>query len=207
MSTFQHVRLYCFTPGRFLKGRDPIEMVSAQVRGGADVIQLREKEMSRKDRLELGMKVRELTWNEDVLFIVNDDVDLALILNADGVHLGQDDIPIKYARPLMKDKLIGISTHSIEQINEAVTSGADYIGIGPIFETKTKKDMEKLVGISFLSRIKDLCPIPYVAIGGIGRDNVKHLVKAGCYRAAIISDILLAQDIEEQCRALKKILS
>jgi thiamine-phosphate pyrophosphorylase len=207
VSTFRHVRLYCFTPGRFLKDRNPIEMIAAQIRGGADVIQLREKQMSRKDRLELGMKVRELTWNEGVLFIVNDDIDLALIINADGVHLGQDDIPIKYARPLMKDKLIGISTHSLEQINEAVTSGADYIGVGPIFETTTKKDREKLVGTKLLSTIKDLCPIPYVAIGGIAKNNIRHLVESGCCRAAVISDILLAQDIEEQCRALKEILS
>ena len=109
MSPFQHVRLYCFTPGRFLKGRDPVEVVAAQIRGGADVIQLREKQMSRRSRLELGLRIRKLTIKEGVLFIVNDDVDLALILNADGVHLGQDDIPVQYARPLMKDKMIGVS--------------------------------------------------------------------------------------------------
>ena len=93
-SALEDVRLYCFSPGRFLKGRDPVELVAAQIRGGADVIQLREKEMSRRGRLELGLKLRELTRKEGVLFIVNDDVDLALILDADGVHLGQDDIPI-----------------------------------------------------------------------------------------------------------------
>ena len=182
-------------------------MAAAQIRGGADVIQLREKEMSRRGRLELGLRLRRLTKGEGVLFIVNDDVDLALILDADGVHLGQDDIPIQYARPLMKDKIIGISTHSIEQVREAVASGADYIGVGPVFETTTKEDREPLIGLDLLARIRDNCPVPYVAIGGISKDNVRSLRAVGCERAAVISDVLLAPDIEERCRILKRMLS
>ena len=197
------MRLYCFSPGKFLKDRDPLEMVSAQIRGGADVIQLREKEMPKRERLDLGLKIREMTRDKDVLFIVNDDVDLAMILDADGVHLGQEDIPIRYARPLMKDKIIGISTHSLDQVNEAVQGGADYIGVGPIFETATKEDREELVGTDLLLKTKDICPIPYVAIGGIKKDNIDSLLKAGCNKAAIISDILLAPDVEEQCKYLK----
>jgi thiamine-phosphate pyrophosphorylase len=207
MKSLNEIRLYCFSPGRFLKDRDPVALVSAQIRGGADVIQLREKEMSRRGRLELGFKLRELTRQEDVLFIVNDDVDLALILDADGVHLGQEDIPIRFARPFMKNKLIGVSTHSLKQVQEAVSSGADYIGVGPIFETATKADREDLVGIDLLLDIKDKCPIPYVAIGGIGKDDIRSLTAAGCHRAAVISDIMLADDIEMRCRMLKKLLS
>ena len=206
MNTLAQVRLYCFSPGNFLRGRDPVELVSAQIRGGADVIQLREKEMSRRGRLELGLKLRELTRQEGVLFVVNDDVDLALILDADGVHLGQEDIPIRFARPLMGDKIIGVSTHSLRQVKEAVESGADYIGVGPIFETTTKKDREALVGLDLLLRIRNDCPIPYVAIGGIGRDNINFLTDAGCHRAAVISDIMLADDIEVRCRMLKGLL-
>lgn len=187
-------------------GRDPVEVISAQIKGGADVIQLREKDMSKKERLELGQKIRELTRQSGTLFIVNDDVDLALILDADGVHLGQDDIPIRFVRPLMKDKIIGISTHSIKQAEEAIASGADYIGVGPIFETATKEDREALVGLNLLSKIKASCPIPYVAIGGIGKDNIRSLADAGCHRAAVISDIMLAPDIEERCRTLKSLL-
>lgn len=204
---FRDIRLYCFSPGPFLRGRDPLEVAAAQIRGGADVIQLREKEMSRRGRLELGLRLRRLTKGEGVLFIVNDDVDLALILDADGVHLGQDDIPIQYARPLMKDKIIGISTHSIEQVREAVASGADYIGVGPVFETTTKEDREPLIGLDLLARIRDNCPVPYVAIGGISKDNVRSLRAVGCERAAVISDVLLAPDIEERCRILKRMLS
>lgn len=203
-SAFEEVHLYCFSPGRFLRDRDPVEVVAAQIRGGADVIQLREKEMSRRGRLELGLELRELTKQAGVPFIVNDDVDLALILNADGVHLGQDDIPIQYARPLMKDKIIGVSTHSLEQVRGAVASGADYIGVGPVFETKTKENREALVGLDLLSKVRDICPIPYVAIGGIDKDTIRLLSDVGCHRAAIISDIMLSRDIEECCRILKR---
>jgi thiamine-phosphate pyrophosphorylase len=207
MKSLDNIKLYCFSPGKFLKGRNPFELVAAQIRGGADVIQLREKEMSKRDRLDFGLKLRELTRQEGVLFIVNDDVDLALILDADGVHLGQDDIPIRFARPLMKDKIIGVSTHSLNQAEEAVASGADYIGVGPVFETATKEDRENLVGLNLLPKIKDICPIPYVAIGGIGKDNIASLAEAGCHRAAVISDIMLAPDIVQRCRMIKKLLS
>ena len=207
MRSIEEMQLYCFSPGKFLKNRDSVELVSAQIRGGADVIQLREKEMSKRGRLDFGLKLRELTRQEGVLFIVNDDVDLALILDADGVHLGQDDIPIRFARPLMKDKIIGVSTHSLNQAEEAVASGADYIGIGPVFETATKEDREDLVGLNLLPKIKDICPIPYVAIGGIGKDNIVSLAEAGCHRAAVISDIMLTPDIEQRCRMIKQLLS
>ena len=205
-SKFEHVRLYCFSPGRLLRGKDPVEMVAAQIRGGADVIQLREKEMSKRGRLELGLRLRELAKQSGVLFIVDDDVDLALILDADGVHLGQDDLPIQYARPLMKEKIIGVSTHSIDQVKEAVASGADYIGVGPLFETATKEDREEVVGLNLLSKVRDICPVPYVAIGGIGMDNVRSLKGVGCHRAAVISDIMLAPDIEERCKLLRRSL-
>ena len=205
--TFRDVRLYCFSPGRFSRGRDPVELVAEQIRGGADVIQLREKEMSKRRRLELGLRLKELAEREGALFIVNDDVDLALILDADGVHLGQDDIPIQYARPLMKDKMIGISTHSIEQVRAAVVSGADYIGVGPVFETATKEDREALTGLDLLAKIRGNCPVPYVAIGGIRERNIGSLRAVGCQRAAVISDILLAPDVAERCKILKRMLS
>ena len=155
----------------------------------------------------MGLKLREITRQEGVLFIVNDDVDLAIILDADGVHLGQDDIPIRFARPLMKEKIVGVSTHSIKQVEEAVASGADYIGVGPVFDTTTKENREDLIGLDLLSKIKDNCPIPYVAIGGIGKDNVASLVRAGCRRSAVISDIMLAPDIEDRCKLLRGSLS
>jgi len=207
VKSFAPVRLYCFSPGPFLRGRDPVEIVAAQIRGGADVIQLREKEMTGRERLALGIRIRELTRREGVMFIVNDDIDLALILDADGVHLGQEDIPVRFARPLMKNKIIGVSTHSIEQVHDAVVSGADYIGVGPIFETGTKEDRTDPVGLDLLSKIRDRCPVPYVAIGGIKKTNLRSLTDSGCYRAAVISDIMLSGNIEQHCRNLKTILT
>ncbi len=207
MRSVEDIHLYCFTPGPFGKGNDPVAMVEAQIRGGADVIQLREKQLSKRERLEFGREVRRLTREEGVLFIVNDDVDLALILDADGVHLGQDDIPIQHARPLMGDKIIGVSTHSLEQVERAVRQGADYIGFGPIFDTRTKEDREPVVGLGLLARVKDICPVPYVAIGGITRENLPSVINAGCNRVAIISDILLAENIEERCRDIKTLLT
>jgi len=204
LKSLEDVRLYCFSPGAFLMGRDPIEMIAAQIRGGADVIQLREKNMPKRQALALGLAIRKLTTQEGVPFIVNDDLDLALILEADGVHLGQDDIPIQYARPLMKDKIIGISTHSLDQAREAIDSGADYIGIGPAFKTQTKIKADPVVETDLILKIKELSPVPVIAIGGIGEKNIDLLVNKGIRRAAIISDILCSKDIEAKTRALKE---
>jgi len=204
LKSLEDVRLYCFSPGDFLMGRDPIEMIAAQIRGGADVIQLREKNMPKRQALALGLAIRKLTTQEGVPFIVNDDLDLALILEADGVHLGQDDIPIQYARPLMKDKIIGISTHSLDQAREAIESGADYIGIGPAFKTETKIKADPVVETDLILKIKELSPVPVIAIGGIGEKNIDLLVNKGIRRAAIISDILSSNNIEAKTRALKE---
>ena len=204
LKSLEDVRLYCFSPGDFLMGRDPIEMIAAQIRGGADVIQLREKNMPKRQALALGLAIRKLTTQEGVPFFVNDDLDLALILEADGVHLGQDDIPIQYARPLMKDKIIGISTHSLDQAREAIDSGADYIGIGPVFKTETKMKADPVISIELILKVKGLSPVPVIAIGGIGEDNIDLLVGRGIKQVAIISDILCSKDIEAKTRALKE---
>jgi len=179
-------------------------MVAAQIKGGADVVQLREKNMPKREKLELGFAIRNLTTQEGILFIVNDDIDLALILEANGVHLGQDDIPIKYARPLLKDKIIGISTHSLDQAREAIDSGADYIGIGPAFKTGSKIKADPVVEIDLILTVKALSPIPVIAIGGIGEKNIDLLVRRGIKRVAIISDILSSKDIEAKTKTLKE---
>jgi len=204
MKSLEEVRLYCFSPGDFLMGGDPVEMIAAQIRGGADLIQLREKNMPKKGALELGFAIRSLTTQQGIPFIVNDDLDLAMILEADGVHLGQDDIPIKYARPLLKDKIIGISTHSLSQAREAIRGGADYIGLGPVFETKTKTKADPVVGIDLILKVQELSPVPVIAIGGLGESNIGLLVNRGIKRAAVISDIFSSTDIEAKTRALKQ---
>ncbi|HDI79095.1 MAG TPA: thiamine phosphate synthase [Desulfobacteraceae bacterium] len=202
---FKEDILYCFTPGPFKRDRDPIEMVEAQLRGGADVIQLREKEMSKREKIDFGIRVRDLVKRYNRLFIVNDDLDIALILDADGLHLGQEDIPISYARKWFK-KIIGISTHSIPQAEEAIRAGADYIGIGPISSTSTKENPDPLVGLDILRELNRLSTIPFVAIGGITEDNLSDIIDTGCRRVAIISDILTASDIELKTKRIKQIL-
>ncbi len=203
---FKKAKLYCFSPGRLAKDRDPVSIVEEELKGGADVIQLREKHKPKKEIIEIGFQIKALTQKYDALFIVNDDLDIALILDADGLHLGQDDIPIEYARAFMKDRLIGISTHSLDQARDAIRRGADYIGFGPIFETNTKEKKEKTVGLDSLRELSSFCPIPYVAIGGIGLENIRSIIDCGCRRVAIISDIINAPDIEERCRRIKQIL-
>ncbi len=204
MKSLEDVRLYCFSPGDFLMGREPMEMVAAQIKGGADVIQFREKTLPKREALELGFAIKGLAKQGGVLFIVNDDLDLALILDADGIHLGQDDIPIRYARPIMKDKIIGISTHSLDQAQEAIDNGADYIGIGPAFKTETKIKADPVAGIDLILKVKELSPVSVIAIGGIGENNIDLLVDRGIKQVAIISDILCSKDIEAKTRALKE---
>ncbi len=207
MKPLKEARLYCFSPGDLHKGRDPAEMVAAQIRGGADVIQLREKAGSKRRTLELGFRIKQITKGKGVPLIVNDDLDLAMILDADGVHLGQDDIPIEYARRYFKKKIIGISTHSVEQAIEAIDSGANYIGIGPVFSTATKFRPDPLVETGTVSKITNLSPVPVIPIGGINEKNIQLLVSKGIKRAAIISDIFLSDDIEGKTRRFKEILS
>jgi thiamine-phosphate pyrophosphorylase len=207
VKAFDNVRLYCFTPGDFGRGRDIEELVRAQLRGGADVIQLREKKRSKREKLEIGFMVRPIIHEDGALFIVNDDLDLALILDADGLHLGQTDIPIHYARPYLHNKIIGVSTHSLKQAQQAIEDGADYIGVGPVFPTSTKENPDHVVGPGLITRIATFSPVPIVAIGGITLSNVEEVIKAGGTCAAVVSDILNADDVEDQARQFKTKLS
>ena len=155
-------KLYAITD---LKGEDPEVIIKIQeaLRGGVDVIQLRSKQMSDHSLIGLGKKIRQITKRMKKLFIVNDRIDLMLALNADGVHLGQDDFPIKMARSIIKDKskIIGCSTHSLKQAGQAVQEGADYIGFGPIFETPTKPTYNP-VGLNLIKTVIRKVKIPVV---------------------------------------------
>jgi len=152
---------------------------------------MREKHLSKKDMYKAAISIRDITLKRNALFIVNDYVDLALAVNADGVHLGQDDMSVKEARKIMgKRKLIGISTHSLDQANKAQDGGADYIGFGPIFHTVTK-DAGTPKGENALRQIREHIDIPIVAIGGISWENVNNILNAGEDAAAIASGILI----------------
>jgi len=188
-------RLYLITD-RTISGLSHTEVVRRAINAGIRMIQLREKNMSRKELYEEALSIRALTLKYQTLFIINDYVDIAFIVDADGVHLGQKDMPIKEARKILGDrKTIGVSTHTIVEAIEAQRAGADYIGFGPVFKTTTK-DAGRPKGVESLIEIKRHIKIPVVAIGGITPENVSLVFEAGADAVAVISGILKG-DIED----------
>lgn len=174
-----------------------IEIARKVLDGGARIFQLRGKGLSSRKLLEEARDIRELTRKSGALFIVNDRADIALLSNADGVHLGQDDLTIAEARKILgKDKVIGISTHNLEQAMKAASEGANYIGFGPVFGTTTKADAEEAKGLEALREVRKSVNIPVVAIGGIILENVVDVLSAGADAVAVISAIVKADDIE-----------
>jgi thiamine-phosphate pyrophosphorylase len=194
--------LYLVTDKKALKGRDMIHAVSRSLDAGVEIIQFRDKESSDRDFFETGKKIKKLTEGKKVLFIVNDRVDMAVALGADGVHLGQDDIPVEKAREALgKNKIIGLSTHSLEQIREAAEKGLDYVAVGPVFATPTKPGY-KAVGLELVAKAKKELNIPVVGIGGINESNINEVMNAGADKAAIVRAVLSADDPFEAAKKL-----
>lgn len=185
-----------------------IEIVKRVLAGGARTVQLRGKGLSSKELLSQAREIRELSRETGAIFIVNDRADIALLSDADGVHLGQDDLPVSEARRILgRGKLIGISTHNIEQAVKAEQEGADYIGFGPIFETKTKADAKEAKGLPALMEIREKVEIPVVAIGGINLENLHEVMSAGTSGVAVMSAIVKAEDIEEATKRFVEALN
>lgn len=200
--------LYAITGEEFHPGRDLIEVMEEAILGGVDIIQLRDKTSSKRDILTKAKRLRELTKKHDVLFIVNDHIDVALAVDADGIHIGQDDLPLAEARHIMgPDKIIGISTHRIEEARAAEAGGADYIGVGPIFHTKSKVDVVDPVTTAYIGQVAAEINIPFVAIGGIKLHNVDQVLEAGATSVCMISEIVGAEDVKDVCQQFKRILA
>jgi thiamine-phosphate pyrophosphorylase len=183
-------------------GRPALRALRELLDGGARILQLRAKTLSGRDFLELARQARALTRTYDCRLIVNDRVDIALACDADGAHLGQDDLPLSAARKVMPGKLIGVSTHDVEQAREAALGGADYIGFGPMFGTSTKETGYTPRGPELLREIRNAVRIPIVGIGGITEKNVSEVWDHGADSAAMISDILRAENITDKVRRL-----
>ena len=194
--------LYAILDPEQTKGRSPEIILRQLLKGGAKMIQLRAKAMTSRDFLQLAQMARDLTAPVACKLIVNDRVDIALASAADGVHLGQEDLPLRVGKKLLGDKLIGISTHSLEQAKEAEANGADYIGFGPIFGTATKNTGYTARGLEMLARLNAAVALPIVAIGGITETNITDVWRAGADSAAIISDILKAENIAGKVSAI-----
>ncbi|MFF2093437.1 thiamine phosphate synthase [Paenibacillus sp. NPDC058174] len=194
-------RLYAITGEQFHPGRALLEVMEEAIAGGVEIIQLRDKDSSREEVLRKARALRELTRKHGVTFIVNDYIDIALEVDADGIHLGQDDLSLQEARKLVGDKIIGISTHAIEEALVAEEQGADYIGVGPVFATKTKVDVVDPVTVAYVQEVASRIRIPFVAIGGIKLSNVDEVIAAGATRICAVSEIVGSADVAGTCRA------
>jgi thiamine-phosphate pyrophosphorylase len=194
--------LYAILDPEQIGSSSPDSVLRQLLQGGAKMIQLRAKAMSSRDFIQLAQKARDLTIPFDCKLIVNDRIDIALGSAADGVHLGQEDLPLEVGRKLLGDRLIGISTHSLEQAKEAEANGADYIGFGPIFGTATKNTGYTARGLEMLALIRAAVDLPIVAIGGITEANIQDVWQAGADSAAIISDILKADEVAAKVSAI-----
>ncbi len=188
--------LYIILDPSVCPARPLVEVLRAAAEAGASIFQYRNKTASMKEAYAEALALRQAAAKAGVLFIVNDRCDLALALDADGVHLGQGDLPLNLARKVMgPDKLIGISTHNPDQVREAAAGKPDYLGFGPIFKPGSKQDHDSVVGLEGLRTIRSLTSLPVFAIGGIQVDQVGEVVRAGANGVAVISAILKAPDI------------
>lgn len=195
--------LYCLTAEKFSRGRNNIDVVREMLEAGVKIIQYREKTKDMRDKYEECLAIREMTRHAGACFIVNDDIHLAMVVDADGVHVGQEDLPIAAVRSLIgRERIIGLSTHSPAQAREAVTLGVDYIGVGPIYPTKTKDNVCDAVGLEYLDYVADNIDLPFVAIGGIKTANVAEPVRHGATCVAMVTEIVAAPDIRSAVRGV-----
>lgn len=192
---FSGVDLYPVTTEDLSNGRSDVEVLEAVIAGGVRIVQLRDKKSSMRRLYEKALQFRALTQAHDVLLIINDHVDIAIAIDADGVHLGQDDLPLPVARQMIPDKIIGRSTHSLAQAQEAVREGADYINIGPIYPTGTKDGLHTFLGPETIAEIAPQIDLPFTVMGGIKLTNVEELLDAGARRIAVVTAVTQADDI------------
>jgi thiamine-phosphate pyrophosphorylase len=194
--------LYIIIDTSFLNGQSHIDITRKVIDGGAKIIQLRDKTTSRRDLFTIACQLKDLCSKHDVLFIINDYLDLTLAVDADGLHIGQHDLPLSIIKKLLPiDKIIGCSASNLEQSIAAKNGGADYIGFGAIYPTASKQDY-KLAGLQALQQVRQEVNIPIVAIGGINNHNIKEVMKTGSDSAAVISAILQSNDPEVATRNL-----
>jgi len=199
---WKQFRLYVITGENYHPGKQVVEVMEQALLGGADIVQLRAKDAPKRDILAQAYALRELTRRYEVPLIINDHLDIAMAVDADGVHLGQEDLPLAEARRILgPNKIIGISTHSMEQGLAAEAGGADYIGVGPVFPTGTKPG-RAAVSTSYVTEAARQIRIPFVAIGGITLRNIDEVLLAGAQRICAVSAIVGSEDPAEVCRQL-----
>jgi thiamine-phosphate pyrophosphorylase len=201
-------RLYVITDERLGRGRSHLQIAEAAIRGGADVVQLRDKTASSRRLYDIALRLRQLTREAKVPFVVNDRLDVALAADADGVHIGREDLPASVVRRILgPGKILGVSAETVEEAVTAEKDGADYLGVGPVFEARgTKADAGAPLGLDLIARIRRECRLPIVAIGGINAENARLVRDAGATAAAVISAVSSADDVAQAASRLKLVL-
>ncbi len=196
--------LYLVTDRGILNGRDLFEAVEAAIKGGITLLQLREKEASSREFYELAVRMKMLADRHRIPLIINDRLDIALAVDADGLHVGQEDLPVEVARRLLgPGKILGCSVSNEEEALQAERAGADYLGAGNVYPTGSKEVATPPIGVEGLRRIKEAVSIPVVGIGGIGLRNVEAVKETGVDGISVISAILGSRDIERAARELR----
>ena len=203
-----NARLYLVTDQELSENRDTLKTVEQALKGGVDIVQLREYSLNDSELLAMAKVIRRLTEKHKALFIVNNRLDIAMISGADGVHLGQNDLPVSDARKILgKDKIIGVSTHGMDQARKAVKEGADYIGVGPVYPTQTKKNVVPAVTLDYVRKAASArLGIPFFAIGGIKLHNVEEVLRAGARRVAVVTGIVGALKVKKVTGEFKEII-
>ncbi|MEJ5349131.1 MAG: thiamine phosphate synthase [Desulfosoma sp.] len=199
--------LYLITDARIIGSRSLEALVEGALRGGATVLQYREKNKSTRAMVKEAMTLAALCRRYGVTFIINDRIDVALAVDADGVHLGQDDMPLPLARRLLgADRIIGVTVHNPEEIREAQEHGADYLSLAPVFATTTKPDHQKPLGIDGLKKLMTWVECPAVAIGGINAQNIRDVLLTGVDGVCVVSAVLAQDDPELAARTLRSLM-
>ena len=199
--------LYLVTDRSLARGRSTLEIVRAAVDGGATMVQLREKDCSTREFIEQALAIKDFLKDRVVPLIINDRVDVAQAVEADGVHLGQTDMPLGTAKKILGDTMIiGISAESLQDAVEAEKGGADYLGVSPIYATPTKTDTAPPLGLAGLRKIRRAVGVPLVGIGGLNRDNAGEVINNGADGVAVVSAIVSADDPQTAAEELKQII-
>lgn len=197
---FRDIDIYPVTAEALSNGRSDFDVLDGIIAGGARVIQLRDKMSSVRELYSKAKRFRDVTAANEVLLIINDHIDIAIAVDADGVHLGQDDFPAAIARAMIPDKIMGCSTHTLEEAEQAERDGADYVNIGPIYATGTKQGLHTFLGPEMITRIAPHLSVPFTVMGGIKQSNLPDVLAAGAARIAVVTAITQAPDIATAVR-------
>ncbi len=205
--------LYLITDRHQTNGRPLTEVVEAALQGGVKAVQLREKDLSAKELFELARRMRDLTKQSGARLFINDRLDIALAVGADGVHLGQKSFSASHVKSFLKSEsritnhgsrfLISVSTHSLKEATEAEEDGADFITLGPVFYTPSKAGYGEPLGLDIVKKVKEKIKIPVFTVGGIKKENVKDVMRAGADGVAVISAVIAAEEPAKTARELR----